>query len=79
MASTYVEAAPEVHGEPLLLRVEEAARLLRISRSRMFELIAAGAVPGVVRIGRSVRISRRTLEAWVEEQVDAAAQNPDAA
>lgn len=56
-------------GQPLLLTIGEAARALRISRSRMYELLGRGEIPGVVRIGRSVRISRRSLEAWVDAQV----------
>lgn len=56
-------------GQPLLLTTGEAARALRISRSRLYELLARDEIPGVVRIGRSVRISRRSLEAWVEAQV----------
>ncbi len=56
-------------GPLILLRIEEAGRLLRLSRSRMFELLARDGLPGVVRIGRSVRISRVALEAWIEERV----------
>ncbi|HZU60732.1 MAG TPA: helix-turn-helix domain-containing protein [Solirubrobacteraceae bacterium] len=48
-----------------LLRVEEAARLLRIGRSKLYQLLARGELP-VVRIGRSVRIPRRALEEWIE-------------
>ena len=47
-----------------LLRVEEAARLLRIGRSKLYQLLARGELP-VVRIGRSVRIPRRALEEWI--------------
>jgi excisionase family DNA binding protein len=41
--------------EPLLLRPTEAARLLGISRSNLYELLAAGEIP-TIHIGRSVRI-----------------------
>jgi len=50
--------------EPLLLRISEAARLLTVSRSTMYQLVARGEVPAV-RIGRSVRVSRRELERMV--------------
>lgn len=53
---------------PLLVRVEEAARLLDLSRSKVYELLARDELPGVVRIGRSVRISRQSLEQWVDAQ-----------
>jgi excisionase family DNA binding protein len=47
------------------LKVPEVAEVLRISRSRAYELVAEGEIPSV-RIGRSV--SRRELERWLEEQ-----------
>ena len=60
----------QLAGAPLLMTVDEAARTLRISRSRLYEMFARDEIPGVVRIGRSVRISRAALEAWVIRQVD---------
>ncbi|MDP9363538.1 MAG: helix-turn-helix domain-containing protein [Chloroflexota bacterium] len=57
-----------MHDLPILLKAEQGARLLGISRSKFFQLMAAGELPGVVRIGRSVRISRAALERWVREQ-----------
>jgi len=52
----------------LLLRVEEAARILGLGRSKMYELLATGELPAV-RIGRARRILVSGLEAWVERQV----------
>ena len=46
---------------PILLRVTDAARLLSVSRTSIYQLIAKGHVP-VVRIGRSIRIPRTGLE-----------------
>lgn len=54
----------------LLVRVEEAARLCDISRSRMYELIAAGEVPSVT-IGRSRRVPLDALRTWIEAQINA--------
>jgi excisionase family DNA binding protein len=54
--------------QPLLIRVEEAATLLGVGRSTVYEKIAANELPGVVRLGRSVRVSREALESWVREQ-----------
>ncbi len=51
-------------GAPLLHRIEEGARALRISRSRMFELIAAGEIETVL-IGRSRRVPAQALEEYV--------------
>lgn len=47
------------------LKVPEVAAVLRIARSRAYELVAEGEIPSV-RIGRSVRVSRRELEQWLD-------------
>jgi excisionase family DNA binding protein len=52
---------------PEWLKVPEVAKVLRIARSRAYELVAEGEIPSV-RIGRSVRVSRRELDRWLEEQ-----------
>jgi len=49
---------------PLLLRVEEAARLLSVGRSKAYELIAAGELESVT-IGRSRRVPLDALRAFV--------------
>ena len=54
--------------EPLLLRPTEAARLLSVGRSTLYELVAKGAIPGVIRVGRSIRFSLKALQKWIEEQ-----------
>jgi excisionase family DNA binding protein len=54
--------------EPLLLRPAEAARLLRISRSKLYQLLYAGELP-VIHIGRSARIPLTSLRTWVEAQL----------
>jgi excisionase family DNA binding protein len=51
---------------PLLLRVGEVAKLLNVSRSKAYELIAQNVLPGVVRLGGgSIRVRRFDLETWV--------------
>jgi excisionase family DNA binding protein len=49
------------------LKVPEVTKELRIARSRAYELVANGTIPAV-KIGRSVRVSRKELERWLEEQ-----------
>ena len=49
---------------PLLLTIRDAARVLAVGRTTMYELIAAGAVE-VVHIGRSARVPVAALEAFV--------------
>ena len=53
--------------DPLLVTIPEAADVLSIGRSTMYELINAGQI-GLVRIGRSVRVSIATLEDFVAER-----------
>jgi len=50
--------------EPLLVKPTEAAEMLRISRARVYELIASGKVPSV-RVGRFTRIPLAALREWV--------------
>jgi excisionase family DNA binding protein len=45
----------------LLLKVEAAAKVLSLGRTKMYELIAAGDVP-VIRLGRSVRVPTASLK-----------------
>ena len=55
--------------DPICLTVEAAARACSLSRSKLYELIAAGDGLPVVRVGRSVRVRRVDLEAWVERHI----------
>jgi excisionase family DNA binding protein len=49
------------HSLPLLLTVAEAADLSRVTKRAFYMRIARGTVPGVVRIGKSVRIRSDAL------------------
>jgi excisionase family DNA binding protein len=55
-----------------LLRVEEAARVLGIGRTKAFEMVARRELP-VIRMGRLVRIPRAALDAWIAERTELAA------
>jgi len=59
---------PEPMGEPLLVRVEEAARILSLSRSTVYEMMDAGELPSVRR-GTARRIPVAALRAWVAQQI----------
>lgn len=65
--------AEDPRGRGALLRVAEAAELLGVSRTTMYQLVSANAVP-VVRIGRLVRVPHDALLRWI----DAQARTPDA-
>lgn len=49
---------------PLVLTVDEARRILRIGRRQLYQAIARQDVPAV-KVGRSIRIPRSSLEAWL--------------
>lgn len=52
--------------EPLLLSAVEAARLLGISRSKLYSMHSAGLLPLPVFLGGCVRWSVDELRAWVK-------------
>ena len=56
-----LEDGPAVAGDEPLLTVEQTARRLHASRSRVFELLAAGELESV-RVGRSRCVFRRSVE-----------------
>ena len=56
-------------GPPMLLRPEEAAKMLGLSRSKVFQMLAAGELP-VVRIGRSVRLPSDELRVWIRRKAE---------
>jgi excisionase family DNA binding protein len=49
-----------------MLTVEEAADFLRVNRKTLYEAVRLGTIPGVVRIGRNIRINRSALLGWVQ-------------
>ena len=65
--------------KPLLRPWPEAAEVLSVSRTRIYEMIQRGELPGVVRLGRSVRVSSESLRAWVRSQASGESGNAPAA
>jgi excisionase family DNA binding protein len=49
---------------PEFLTVEEAAELLRVNRKTLYEAIRLEQVPGVLRVGKALRIRRTALLEW---------------
>jgi excisionase family DNA binding protein len=49
---------------PPVLTVDEARRVLRIGRRQLYRAIAKRDVPAL-KVGRSIRIPRSGLEAWL--------------
>lgn len=50
--------------EPLLVDVQQAAKMVGIGRSKLYELVRKGQIP-VVHIGRSVRVPVSALHDFV--------------
>ncbi|NVB41540.1 helix-turn-helix domain-containing protein [Pseudenhygromyxa sp. WMMC2535] len=62
---------PEPHDGaalPYLLRADEVAELLRVSRKAVYCMVDRGEIPGVTKIGRRIRFHRDDLLAWLEDQ-----------
>jgi excisionase family DNA binding protein len=68
MVDASMKDSSQVEGAALMLRVEEAAKLSGLGRTKFLEMLYAGEVPGVARFGRAVRINRRMLEVWLDER-----------
>lgn len=64
-----MDSASRPRDLPLLLDAAEAAKLLSLSRAKVLDLANHGAIPSV-RLGRSVRIPRDPLIAWVNERTN---------
>jgi excisionase family DNA binding protein len=56
--------------EPFLVRIEEAARLLSLSRSTVYEMLDTGELPSVRR-GAARRIPMAALRDWIAQQTTA--------
>ena len=65
MKSTYTN----IEDLPLTLKAHEAAAVLRISKSKVYELAHTESFPAV-RIGKRVVIPRDKLIEWVNAQVE---------
>lgn len=66
-ATALPEARPErtrTKEPPLLLRVEEAARLLGLGRTKVYELIARGELRAI-KVDAATRVPRAELDAWI--------------
>ena len=53
--------------QPLLLNVPQVAKLLGLSRTKVYELIATEGLP-VLKFGRAVRVSFKSLQQWVDQR-----------
>lgn len=63
-----MNATPTTKSDALLLRDHEVARLLNVSKTKAYLMMASSEIPGVMRLGRCLRVHRPTLEKWIAEQ-----------
>lgn len=59
---------------PEVLKAAEVARLLRIDRKTLYEAVQRKQVPGVIRVGRSLRFCRQVLLTWLGQDRPAPTQ-----
>jgi excisionase family DNA binding protein len=52
--------------ESATIKVEEAAALLGIGRQTAYDLAAQGKLPGALRLGRRIVVSKKALEKFLE-------------
>lgn len=61
--------------DEVLMTPVEVARVLRLGRNKTYELLAQGILP-CVRFGRTIRVPRLALEAWIAEQATPGGSKP---
>ena len=64
-APTAKSALQEQPDAPLVLTVQESAKILRVNEKTVYDMVARGELPGAKKVGRSIRISRHVLMQWL--------------
>ncbi len=67
MRESPTTSSPVTLADGPLLRPDEAAQLLSVNTSWIYEAVRSGRMP-CIRIGRYVRFTRSMLEEWLAEQ-----------
>ena len=57
--------ATETTVQPECMRADELAKFLGVNRKTVYEAVRLKQVPGVVRLGKAIRIGRAALRAWI--------------
>jgi|TARA_A100001518_G_C1195948_1_gene40426 excisionase family DNA binding protein len=53
--------------EPICVKVNDAARMIGVGRTKLYELIAAGEVD-VVKLGKSTRVTTASLRTLIQKR-----------
>jgi excisionase family DNA binding protein len=56
------------------MTVAECVKVTGFSRSAIYGAIKRGELPGVVRIGRSIRLSREVIRRWLAGEIESQSQ-----
>ena len=73
MAAMLLPDSPALHpadglaAEPAVLTVDELALLLRVDRKTAYAAVTRGEVPGVRRLGRTIRVHRESVITWLRD------------
>lgn len=59
--------------DKLLLTPIEAANAIGVGTSKIYELLASGAIPSI-RIGKSIRVPADKLREWIDNQITESAK-----
>lgn len=51
----------------MLLNITEVSKALRLSRTKVYQLIASDGLP-IIRFGKSVRVSVWSLQDWIKQR-----------
>jgi excisionase family DNA binding protein len=60
-------AEPPVVVKPQVYECDDVAALLKISSRQVWRLSDAGVLPGIIRIGRSVRWNAQAVDEWISQ------------
>jgi len=74
--SALVPVGSDDADQPLLLDSRAVAELLGLGRTKVFQMMASGALP-VIRIGRCVRVPRSGLESWIATRTEMSVERDD--
>ena len=66
MTTTDPKAGKRERLDAATYRIPQAADRAQISERSLWRLIDARKVPGVLRLGKSVRISKALFDAWID-------------
>jgi excisionase family DNA binding protein len=56
--------------EPGTYTVPEASKRFGCSKNHLYELIARGELPGVIRLGKKILLSRRIIDEMIEPRAE---------